>query len=94
MLTNILKTNSARCVIKVYTADFQGVQLRNVVPTDLNTVQNNLHTMYLVGQTFGVQLTSIMCLLIFSVYSTHETLRNSKDRPTATTATHTYIYNN
>lgn len=42
-LTNILKTNSARCVVKVYTADFQGVQLRNVMPADLHIVQNHLH---------------------------------------------------
>lgn len=45
-LTNILKTNSAWCIIKVYTADFQRVQLCNVMPTDLHTGQNNLHKMY------------------------------------------------
>lgn len=37
-LTNILETNSARCVVKVHAADFQWIQLCNVMPAYLHTV--------------------------------------------------------
>lgn len=39
-LTNILETNGTRGIIKVYTADAQGVQLCNVVPSYLRTRQH------------------------------------------------------
>lgn len=36
-LTNVLETNGTRGIIKVYTADVQGVQLRYVMPSYLRT---------------------------------------------------------
>lgn len=45
-LTNILETNSAWRIVKVYTADFEGVQLRYVMPTYLHTVQYSSQYVY------------------------------------------------
>lgn len=40
-LTNVLETNGTRGIVKVYTADVQGVQLRYVMPSYLHTGQHS-----------------------------------------------------
>lgn len=89
-LTNILETNSARCVVKVHAADFQRIQLCNVMPAHLHTVQSNFRSKCVTSQKLWLRVDTVVSDVLADFYclSTHETLRKSEvAEPTATTAT-------